>query len=86
MSVTNYGGGISARGVASPAELQAILGQVSEALQRGQANVTMRNVTIDGAESGDAGERLAILKQLHDSGLISDSDYEAKKTGILSGL
>jgi hypothetical protein len=90
-SVTDFGGGISARGVASPAELQAILGQVSESLRRGEADVTMRNVTIDGvtidgAEGGDAGERLGRLRQLHDAGLISDRDYEAKKAEILSGL
>jgi hypothetical protein len=86
MSVTHYGGGISARGVASPDELQAILGQVAEALQRGQADVNVHTVTIGEAEDGDAGARLARLRQLHDAGLISDQDYEAKKAEILSGL
>lgn len=34
----------------------------------------------------EAARRLAELKRLHDSGLIADSDYEAKKAEILSGL
>lgn len=94
-TVTEYGGGISARGVASPAELEAILGQVAEALQHGRADVRVHNVTIDGRDGwngdeggggGDAGERLARLRQLHESGLIGDEDYEAKKAEILSSL
>lgn len=84
--VMDFGGGISARGIASPAELQAILGQVSEALERGGADIHVRNIVIDGDEGGDPAERLARLRQLHDSGLISDADYEAKKAEILSGL
>jgi hypothetical protein len=83
VSIGGFGGGIGAQGVASPAELQAILGEVAQALQRGQADINVRNVTIDGA---DPGARLAHLKQLHDSGLIDESDYEAKKAEILSGL
>jgi len=91
MKVSDFGGGISARGLGSPAELQAILGQVAEALQRGQADVNVRTITIGGAgagsaEGGDSGTRLALLKQLHDSGLIDDHDYKAKKAEILSGL
>jgi hypothetical protein len=86
MSASNFGGGISARGVASPAELQAILGQVAEALQRGQADINVHSVTIDGADGADPGARLAQLRQLHDAGLIDDADYEAKKAEILSGL
>jgi len=85
-SVADFGGGISASGIASPAELQAILGQVSEALQRGQADINVRSVTIDGADAADPAARLAQLRQLHDAGLIDDSDYEAKKAEILSGL
>jgi hypothetical protein len=85
-TVTGFGGGISARGVASPAELEAILGQVAEALQHGRADVRVHNVTIDGMDGGDAAERLARLRQLHESGLIDDQDYEAKKAEILSGL
>lgn len=86
MSVTHYGGGISARGVASTAELQAILGQVAEAVRRGQADVNVHNVTIGQAEGGDPGERLARLRRLHDAGLISDQEYESKKAEILSGI
>jgi hypothetical protein len=86
MSATGFGGGITARGVASPAELQAILGQVSEALRHGQADINVRTITIDGDDGADPAARLAQLKQLHDSGLIGDSDYEAKKAEILSGL
>jgi hypothetical protein len=86
LSAVNFGGGITARGVASPAELQAILGQVSEALQRGQADIEVHNITIDGADGANPGQRLANLKQLHDAGLISDEDYEGKKAEILSGL
>jgi hypothetical protein len=88
LSAGDFGPGIGARGVASSAELQAILGQVSEALQRGQADIDVRNITIDGGDGdgGDATGRLARLKQLHDSGLISGDDYQAKKAEILSGL
>lgn len=82
----DFGGGISARGVGSEAELQAILGQVSEALRHGEADVTVRNVTVGGAEGGDTAGRLAVLKQLHEAGLIGDEDYEAKKAEILSRL
>jgi hypothetical protein len=85
VNVTEYGGGISAQGVASPAELEAILGQVAEALRHGEADVRVHNVTIDGGGS-DPAARLAGLKQLHDGGLIDDEDYEAKKAEILSGL
>lgn len=83
---TDFGGGVSARGLDSPAELQAVLAQVAEALQHGQANVTVRNFTIGESDGGGVAERLASLRQIHDSGLISDEDYEAKKAEILSGL
>jgi putative oligomerization/nucleic acid binding protein len=86
MSVTDFGGGVSARGVASAAEMQAILGRVSDALQRGEAGITVHNVTLGEAEEGDVAQRLAILKQLHDAGLVGDDDYEAKKAEILSRL
>lgn len=64
---------------ASPADLRAILGQVSEAVQRGRATVA------DPPDEGPA-ERLAQLKQLRDQGLITAADYEAKKAEILAGL
>ena len=85
-SVVDYGGGVRAQGLSSPTELQAILGQVAEALQRGQADIKVHNVTIDGGGAGDPAARLAALKQLHEAGLIDDEDYEAKKAEILSGL
>lgn len=74
---------------AAPADLQAILGTVAEALRRGQADVNVRTVTIDGsgaATNADPATRLAALKQLRDAGLIDDQDYEAKKAEILAGL
>jgi hypothetical protein len=78
--------GFPARDGAAPPELQTILGQVSEALRRGEADVSVRNLTIDGSEGGDVAGRLAMLKQLHDAGLIGDDDYEAKKAEIISRL
>ena len=36
--------------------------------------------------AADPAARLAQLRQLHESGLIDDEDYEAKKAEILSGL
>ena len=68
----------------APQDLMAL---VAAAMQQG--NVTVRNVTIDSsdmANGDDPAARLAHLKQLHDAGLISDADFEAKKTEILSGL
>ena len=64
---------------ASPADLRSILSQVSEAVQRGRANV------VDRSDDRPA-ERLAQLKQLRDQGLITASEYEAKKAEILAGL
>jgi hypothetical protein len=90
--VADFGGGISASGIGSPTELQAILGQVAQALQSGQADLNVRTINIDAsgvATEGDASDpasRLAALKQLRDSGLISDGDYESKKAEILAGL
>ena len=50
----------------------------------------MRNVSADLAgdqeEGGDIAGRLARLKALHDRGLITARDYEAKKAEILAGL
>lgn len=78
---------------ASPADLRAILARVSEAVGRGAASVTVRNVTVDatGAADPDAGDddleqRLARLRALRDQGLITDHDYDAKKTELLSRL
>jgi hypothetical protein len=76
---------------ASPANLNDILARVQDAVQRGEANVTVRNVTVDGqdmdmADGGDLAARLAQLKALRDQGLITAQDYEAKKAEILAGL
>jgi hypothetical protein len=40
----------------------------------------------DSADEADTARRLAELKRLHDSGLIAEDDYEAKKAEILSRL
>ena len=64
---------------ASPADLRAVLGQVSEAVRRGRANVVDRS-------DEEPADRLAQLKQLRDRGLITAEDYEAKKAEILSRL
>jgi hypothetical protein len=82
----SFGGSVVAGDPSSAAELQSILAQVASSLQQGQATVTMRNVTIEDAEGDGPAERLARLRQLHEAGLISAGDYEAKKAEILSGL
>jgi len=64
---------------ASPADLRGILGQVSEAVQRGRA-------TAVDASGDEPAERLAQLKALRDQGLITAADYESKKAEILKGL
>lgn len=64
---------------ASPLDLRGLLGQVSEAAQRGRAQV------VD-ASGEDPADRLAQLKQLRDQGLITAADYESKKAEILRGL
>ncbi|MDB5677278.1 SHOCT domain-containing protein [Sphingomonas bacterium] len=67
-----------------PPDLQGVMGMVAAAMQQG--NVTVHNVTIDSQPDDTPAARLAALKQLHDGGLISDADFEAKKAEILSGL
>jgi hypothetical protein len=79
------------QGPASAADIGSILAMVSEAVERGNARVVVRNMTV-----GDPGsappddsepvERLAQLKLLLDQGLISAEDYETKKAEILSDL
>lgn len=49
------------------------------------AQVTIRNFGEPGP-SADAADRLAVLKEMLDQGLISPEDYEAKKAQILSQL
>jgi Short C-terminal domain len=71
---------------ASPADLRAILGQVSEAVRRGRANVVVHDARAVDPSGEDPAERLAQLRQLRDQGLITAADYEAKKAEILAGL
>jgi len=74
---------------APPAGLNDLLARVQQAVQRGEADVRMRNVSVDMSHmegGGDIAARLAQLKALRDQGLITAEDYEAKKAEILSGL
>jgi len=72
---------------APSADLRDIIGQVADAVQRGQANVVVRNMSFDATgRGGDVAERLSRLKALRDQGLITAADYEAKKAEILSSL
>lgn len=64
------------------ASLGGLLGRVAQAAARGAA---ARDAPAE-ADSGDAAERLARLRALRDQGLITASDYEAKKADILSRL
>lgn len=50
------------------------------------ATVTIRRGDEHVAPPSDPADRLSILKQMLDQGLISPEDYEAKKAEILSGL
>jgi hypothetical protein len=75
---------------APPAGLNDLLARVQQAVQRGGAEVRVRDLSADrsGPEAGGGGiaARLAQLKVLRDQGLITAEDYEAKKAEILSGL
>lgn len=75
---------------AAPVDLNAILAKVQGAVQRGEAQVEVRNTTVDlsggEASGGGAAARLAQLRDLRDQGLITAEDYEAKKAEILAGL
>jgi hypothetical protein len=79
-------GGAGGSGPSSPDELQAILAQVADSIRHGQAEINVRNFTVEDEDGDSVAERLARLKQLHETGLISGDDYEAKKAEILSGL
>ena len=85
-AVASFGTGFETAETASSPEVQAILGQVTEALRRGDAQVHVRNVSIEEGEGGDIAQRLALLKQVREAGLISESDYEAKKAELISRL
>jgi hypothetical protein len=77
-------GDFTAENDRAPQDLQGVMGLVAEALQHG--NVTVGKMTVDSPPNGTLAARLAELQQLHESGLISDADFEAKKADILSGL
>jgi membrane protein implicated in regulation of membrane protease activity len=64
------------------ASLGGLLGRVAQAAARGAA---ARDAPA-GEETGDVAERLARLRALRDQGLITASDYDAKKAEILSRL
>jgi len=68
------------------AGIGAILARAHSAVERGEARVVVRDVSVGGEGAGDIAARLAELKRLRDSGLITEADYEAKKAEILSGL
>lgn len=67
--------------------VQDILARVSEAMAKGEARVAVRNDRSDeDGAGGDLADRLGRLKALHDRGLITAEDYEAKKAELLSRL
>ena len=68
----------------APQDLQDVAGLIAAALRHG--NVTVGTTTVGPSPHGTLAERLAELQQLHESGLISDADFAAKKADILSGL
>ena len=63
-----------------------IIGRVQDAVQRGAADIRVRDVPGADGDGGDIAGRLARLKSLRDRGLITAQDYEAKKAEILAGL
>ena len=80
-----------ARATESPVDVGSILAMVSEAVERGNARVVVRDVTVGDpaqakSDDTDPAERLAQLKRLLEQGLISGEDYEVKKAEILSSL
>ena len=68
----------------APQGLQDVAGLIAAAMRQG--NVTVGGVTMGSPAHGTLAERLAELQRLHESGLISDADFAAKKADILSGL
>jgi hypothetical protein len=86
-----YIGGDGSNLPGSSPDLQAILAQVADSLRRGDADVTVRNITIGDPDGGDPdgneiAERLARLEQLRGAGVISDEEYRAGRAEILSSL
>ena len=68
----------------APQDLQDVAGLIAAAMRQG--NVTVGTMTMGSPPHGTLAARLAELQQLHESGLISDADFEAKKADILSTL
>lgn len=66
--------------------VQDILARVSEAMEKGETRVVVRDVSMGAADGDDLVGRLAQLKALHDQGLITAEDYESKKAELLSRL
>lgn len=81
-----YERAFSARAGPAPVDLHTLLARVSEAAGQGEAKVVVRDFPGAPPDRDDLGERLLQLKALHERGLISDADYEAKKAQILSRL
>ena len=79
-------------------DLSAILAQVAEAVERGDARVTVRKMEVGTRDEGgpvdeggptdedDPAERLVRLVRLRDEGLITLAEYQAKRAEILSRL
>lgn len=92
MEALGLGGERGARPGAAGAStgLGDLLNRVQEAVQRGEADVRVRNYSVDlagdEADGGDVAARLTQLRALRDQGLITAQDYEAKKAEILAGL
>ena len=83
--------GLDLSGPAAGLDLSSILSQVAEAVERGDAKVSVRSMTADlrdgdGPAGDDPADRLATLRQLRDQGLITAAEYEAKRAEILSRL
>lgn len=68
-------GAVPERGPRSPAELQAVLGEVSDALLRRAAERGARPI-VPGAAAADPAEHLARLKRLREAGLIDAAERE----------
>ena len=77
-------GDVSGGSDGAPQDLQDVAGLIAAAMRQG--NVTVGTMTMGSPPHGNLADRLAELQQLHERGLISDADYEAKKADILSGL
>ena len=85
-------GGGAAGAADAGVDLSAILAQVAEAVERGDARVTVRNMEVGARDEGgpvdeeDPAERLVQLKRLYDRGLITAAEYQAKRAAIVSRL